>query len=324
MNGKGVLGGAIGAAILASATPAMASPEPAVAPIKIGFIDTSIKRVPVKDGNLKVQFRDMAPGEPASWIGESGYSHGELVAASAVRSARAVSPDAPIEVFAANIYTPETDRSRFGGGRVGRGLADTTKIRLTLNYSAAEKAIDWMQGEGVKVLVVTATGPDNAGMRRLNEHAQKAGMIVVASTNNDFVRGQVFPAAYPDVISVAGDDKSLPIWQDKMLASYVSVVSDGRAPVKSEKPEIGSSFAAGAVGGLVESYASKEAEPTMAGAKAWLKERSSPMEYAGYPIPRVTYADYTRSMTKDQVVARAAYPSPANLAAMSAALSQSR
>lgn len=326
---SGALATGLAAAALAAgtmATPSMAQASPV---IKIGLIDTSINKIPGKDRNVQIQSRDMTEGTPAEWIGESGYSHGELVAASAVKAARALSPTAPISIYAANIYSPETDLSRFGGGRVGKGLEDRTKIKLILNYKAAEKAIDWMKNEGVKVLVITATGSDSAGMRHLNEHAKEAGMIVVASTSNGYSRGPVFPAAYPNAISVAGDNRSLPISQDRGLAAYVSYVSDAIAPVKGAAPEIGSSFAAGTVGGLVATYAAKDQNPTEAGARTWLDARSTKAEYAGVSLSRVTYADYIRPVAEaviDKVATHAAEPgpNPARIAAMQAGFATGR
>lgn len=276
------------AASLALATPAAAQQA---GEIRIGMIDMAIKSLPVKDGNLKVVSRNMAPGAEGRWVGESDYTHGELVAGSAVRSARALEPNAPIKIFAANVYSPEdANPARFGGGRASRGLEDTQKIRLKINFGAAMKAIDWMKAEGVKVLIMTGTGADTEGMRSLNRHAVEAGMVVVASTNNDRLRSPVYPAAYPNVISVAGDDSSLPVRNDPMLAGYVSYVGDALAP--GTRKEIGSSFAAGSVGGLVGVYAMRSKDVSEQGAREWLNARATVTPYAGLSKPRITYADY--------------------------------
>jgi hypothetical protein len=281
--------GILAAALMATAGPVMAQAQNSNE-IRIGFLDTEIRTLPNKDRNVQIVTKSMGEATPASWVGESGYSHGELVVASAIRSAREADPTARIRIFASNIYTPEQHVARFAGGRAGRGLEDATKIRLVLNYDLARKAIDWMRSQDVRVLVVTATGRDSEGMRGLSRHAAEQGMILVASTNNDQTRGPVYPAAYPTTISVAGDDRSLPIWSDPALAGYVSYVSDGRAPLgRGRDQEIGSSFAAGSIGGLVGAYAATTAEPTEKGARAWLDQRSESRTYSGRTIASVTF-----------------------------------
>lgn len=288
------------AASLALASPAMSQTNIQTGDstqVSIGMLDTTITRLPGRPSNVRVVSKDFTTGEAGKWEGESAYSHGELVAASAIASARTASPKASIVLYTSNIYTPSrSDAVRFGGGRVGRGLEDATRIRLTIDYQAASKAIDWMHANGVKVVVVTATGSDGPGMRSVVERIRVNGMILVASTNNDPVRSRVYPAAYPDVISVASNDRGQPISSSPDLASYVSYVTDGRSPIGRDMPkESGSSFAAGSVAGLTAVYASDNPEASTQDAKGWLNERSPKASYSGTNITTIVINDFAGS-----------------------------
>lgn len=276
------------AALAAPAASAQDVDVPRVEAVRIGMLDTAVRNLPNKVSNVKVISRDFVTGSAAEWTGESDNSHGELVAASAVKAARSLAPRTPIEIYVSNIYTrSDADNARLGGGRVGRGLADPGKIHLRLDYQAASKAVDWMKEQGVTVMILTATGSDSPGMRALADQIRKSGMTLIASTNNDPARGKVFPAAYPGVIAVAGSNKSLPISTSPELASYVSYVTDGRSPIRNSNVEIGSSFAAGVVGGFAAAY--KSARPTEGEAefRRWLDAKSSSVTYAGVSIPTV-------------------------------------
>jgi hypothetical protein len=290
---------AIAAALAAS--PARAA-EDAPAPIRIGMLDTAVRHLPNRERDARIVSKDFTSGTPAEWIGESDNSHGELVAASAVKAARAAAPGIPITIYASNIYTrSDADDARLGGGRVGRGLADPGKIHLRLDYQAAAQAIDRMRDQGVTVMVLTATGADTPSMRALADRIKSSGMTLVASTNNDPVRGRVYPAAYPDVVAVAGSDRSLPIAQSPELAAYVSYVADGKAPIRGAKAEIGSSFAAGAIGGLAAAYRSMNPQATTTETRSWLDSMSVKTSYAGTMVPSVDLASLRQPVARTMI-----------------------
>lgn len=299
------------------ATASHAAPSPAGPEVKIGMLDTMVYRVPIRDKNMSVLSKDMTGGKAARWDSESGSSHGELVAASAVKAARVQNPDARISLFAANIYRP----SDVDVGRDMRGPKsdpDASRVHLTLDYAAADKAITWFKDQGVTVVVMTGTGQDSPRMRALADKVRDSGMVMVASTNNVTVHGKVFPAAYPDVISVAGYDKSLPIWNSPELASYVSYVADARVPLRDGRPEIGSSFAAGALAGVLAAGSSGMPSLNTAAAKQWLDSVAAPMECDGRTLRRVAsdvrFETEMKSLAAAPQIAAASEPSPRGLA----------
>jgi hypothetical protein len=259
-------GMAVGGALAAS-SPAMAQND--VPEIRIGVIDNGVSRNCVKDPNARVVPRVMHNGVQAGWTGDSYYSHGDLVAIDAVEAARAAAPDARITVLAANVYMPSDAK-------------DLQNIRYRISHEAVRKSIDWFKAEGVRVVVFTGTSRDTQGMRDLSEQVKAAGMVLVASTNNAPSSEKVYPAAYPDTISVAGTGTGLQIGKSPMLASYVSFVTSGDAY---QKQESGSSFAAGTIAGYAAAWASTSPHAGRAEIVEWLSSRGTKADYSGTSIP---------------------------------------
>lgn len=258
---------------LATASPAAA--QNGDAEIRIGMIDNGTSRnalKALKDPRMSVESRVMHNGVQAGWTGDSLYSHGDLVAINAATAARAISPNARIKVLAANVYMP-SDRQDF------------QNIRFRMSYEAAHKAVEWFKEEGVKVVVFTGTGRDTQEMRDLAAHVRREGMTLVASTNNAPSREKVYPAAYSEVLGVAGTAETLQIDRSPELASYVSYVTDGRAMVGRTQLEVGSSFAAGTVAGYAAAWAASQKDPSQERLKAWLDSRATSMAHSGVAIP---------------------------------------
>jgi hypothetical protein len=287
---------------LAAATPAAAAPAPAPE-VRIGVIDSGASPQIVKDRNARLVSKVFHNGVRAGWDGSTAYSHGDLVCLSALATARAVAPDAHVSIYAANVYMPSDDKREDG------------KIRYRMSYEGVHKALDWMKSEGVSVVVFTGTGQDTQPMRDVVDHVKRNGMVMVASTNNALSQEKVFPAAYPDVISVAGNDPSLPIFRSPVLASYVSYVAEGMAPVRDSGAELGSSFAAGRMAGYAAALAARDPSPTQASVRAALDARSARISYSGRDIPTVTAATVLASApdrSTDRPVVAEASPAPSS------------
>lgn len=273
---------ALAATLAATVTPgavrAQSASQNPVATVKIGVIDSDVSRNALrKIPNANVVSKVFHNGVRAGWTGATYYSHGDLVSISAATAARIAAPKAPITVFAGNVYMPgDTSSDR------------PDRITYRISYEATHKAIDWMKEQGCSVVIFTGTGKDTQAMRDIADHVQKAGMILVASTNNLDTGEKVYPAAYPDVIAVAGDDPKQPIHTDPQLASYVSFIGDGRAPVGDAGNEVGSSFAAGSIGGYAAARASTMQTPTLAAIKASMSEIASTVTYSGHSIPKLS------------------------------------
>lgn len=75
------------------------------------------------------------------------------------------------------------------------------------NALVLAQAIGWMVSSGARVVAVSLGGPDNPLVARAVTAARARGTYIVASVGNDGPAAPpVFPASYPDVVSVTGVD----------------------------------------------------------------------------------------------------------------------
>lgn len=75
------------------------------------------------------------------------------------------------------------------------------------NALAVAKALDWLVGNGVKVVSVSLVGPPNPLLARAVKAAQGKGAVIVAAVGNDGPAAPPsYPASYPGVIAVTAVD----------------------------------------------------------------------------------------------------------------------
>jgi hypothetical protein len=209
--------------------------------VRVGIIDVSAKALTFEDKNTRIWYREFTEEGKlaANWQTESGFDHGKIVASAFVRQLREIDKEAKILIFAANAF--QENESSVGSAIYSRGGA--SKRTLSVNWKGASEALRWFKESGVTTVLTAFVGKDTREMRAFVAEATSLGMTVIAGAGNADV-GKVFPAAYPEVISVAADNKGLAFAKDASIASWVDFTSDGNVPLDKKGPTIdqGSSF----------------------------------------------------------------------------------
>jgi hypothetical protein len=238
-----------------------AAPPSSVPPIKVGIIDVRADELTFPDRNTTIEYREAPPAgkRAASWLTESDTDHGQVLASAFVRQVRRIDRDRPIEIYAANPMF-ETS-SATGSATYSRITGGASKRTIGINYEGARAAIGWFKEKGVKVVLTTLNGRDTPGMQLFVKEATDAGMVVFASAGNSPKVGRTFPAAYPNVISVAADDPGLALRGNPEVASWVDFAMSGSVPRNMNGPtvDVGSSFATAKAAAL-GAYAVAEGE----------------------------------------------------------------
>jgi hypothetical protein len=75
------------------------------------------------------------------------------------------------------------------------------------NALAISRAINWLLGQGIRVVSISLVGPNNPLLGRAVAAARSRGMVFVAAVGNDGPAAPpAYPASYPGVIAVTGVD----------------------------------------------------------------------------------------------------------------------
>lgn len=75
------------------------------------------------------------------------------------------------------------------------------------NALAISRAVDWLLGQGARVISISLVGPSNALLGQAIAAARRRGVIFVAAVGNDGPAAPpAYPASYPGVIAVTGVD----------------------------------------------------------------------------------------------------------------------
>jgi hypothetical protein len=186
---------------------------------------------------------------PASQLTEQGLEHGNLMIYTMARQFRDLDATTRLEVYSADVFVEKSPRrsDHYFGNRLNAAKPEA----LGFYVEGALLALDWLYSQEVKLLVFAGVGRDTPGLRQLVDKAQGMGMLVLTSTHNEQVLVRGYPAAYPGVFAVAGNDPGLAIHKDVELATYVDLVTDGSAYEVFEIETLGSSFAAARAAGMI-------------------------------------------------------------------------
>ncbi len=75
------------------------------------------------------------------------------------------------------------------------------------NALAITRGLDWLTGQGIRVVSISLVGPANPVLARAITAAQRRGVLVIAAVGNDGPAAPpAYPASYPDVIAVTAVD----------------------------------------------------------------------------------------------------------------------
>lgn len=240
-NSRLLVAAALASASIASGhAQAQSTPSPEVT---IGIIDVRADELTFADKATSIEYRPFTAKDKstAEWITEAGVDHGQMMASAFVRQVRQIDENARIRIMAANVFQ---ENSGTGSAKYTQSMGLASKRTLSVNWEGARDALGWFREHGVKVVLTAFNGSDSQAMRSFMKTADEYGMTVFASAGNK-VGGAIYPAAYPQAISVAGDNKDLAFRKDASLSRWVDFVMDGSVPLARRGKSIdeGSSFA---------------------------------------------------------------------------------
>ena len=167
--------------------------------IKIGLIDGGVAAN--RSLSNAIQQKGFARDAPRP------SDHGTAVAALMVghSSPKGVAPDARLMV--ADVYGSDP-----AGG----------------NATAIARALGWLTAQGVSVINISLTGPDNVLLHRAIERAQGKGVLIVAASGND---GPAAPPSYPAaqraVIAVTAVDGKLRALPEAQRGKHIVFAAPG-------------------------------------------------------------------------------------------------
>lgn len=93
------------------------------------------------------------------------------------------------------------------------------------------RAFNWLEGEGVKIINMSLSGPPDTLIEDAVAKLAAKGIILVAAAGNEGPNntGPSYPAAYDDVIAVTAVNKNLQNYRYANRGSYVDVSAPGVA-----------------------------------------------------------------------------------------------
>ncbi len=95
-------------------------------------------------------------------------------------------------------------------------------------FSSIASGIDWALSEGAKVINMSFSGPDSSSlMQEAVNYAWANGAVLVVAAGNDGNEALMYPAAYPNVVSVAATDKNDNKADFSSYGTWVSVAAPG-------------------------------------------------------------------------------------------------
>ncbi|WGM40917.1 S8 family serine peptidase [Caulobacter sp. NIBR1757] len=210
--------------------------------LRIGLIDSGVDVGHPALAVARIEQRSFAPG------GVRPAAHGTAAASLLAGRAGAFRGAAPgATVLAADVY---------GTGPTG-GSAD-----------AVARALGWMEASGAPVVNISLVGPQNALVRAMVRRLSAKGVLLVAAVGNDGPAAPpLYPAAWPEVISVTGVDRRDRVLPEACRGTHV----DFAAP--------GSDMAAARPGGGYSAMRGTSfAAPLVAGRLALLRRGHSPAQ----------------------------------------------
>lgn len=238
----GIIAIASAFAIASGAVPASAQ---TVEPVRIGVLDLHARDVVGPKSGTSVVYKEFV--EKGAKAGRAstpaGPDHGQIVASAMLEQFRRLDRERPVEIYAANAFSMKDKE-------------DGT-VSLKFSFEQGVRALEWMNQNGVRVVVTAFNSKNEAGSRMLMDRAESLGMVVFAGAPNTVGAGKVFPAADPRSVSVLDSSPDMPMDKDPTLRTWVSFGMDGTYVAGSRENrsrEVGSSYAsakAGAYGAYV-------------------------------------------------------------------------
>lgn len=178
--------------------------------LKIGIIDTSVDISHPTFKRKQIEVRHFGPKDKPGpdWHGTGVAA---LLAGDDKSSTPGLIPDASF--YVADIFYAGEDK----------GPASDTLSML--------RAFDWLEGNGVKIINMSLSGPPDALIEDAVAKLAAKGILLVAAAGNEGPNnaGPSYPAAYDDVIAVTAVNKNLQNYRYANRGTYVDVAAPGVA-----------------------------------------------------------------------------------------------
>ena len=196
--------------------------------VRVGLVDTGVNAGHPALAGLHIEQRGFAPG------GVRPAAHGTSTASLLAGRAGAFHGAAPgASLLVADVY---------GTGPTGGSAA------------AVVRGLAWMAQEHVPVVNVSLVGPPNASLEAVVKALSAQGTLIVAAVGNDGPAAPpLYPASYPQVVSVTGVDARGRVLMEAGRAKHVDFAAPGADMAAASGSGFGSvrgtSFAAPIVAG---------------------------------------------------------------------------
>jgi hypothetical protein len=179
------------------------SPAPA---LSVGIVDTAVGASHEALRNADIVQRDFVP-----FADERPTAHGTAVASILVGESAKLRPQLRGgRVYAASVFFTDA-----------QGDDATTAASLTV-------AGEWLAAEGVRVINMSLAGPPNRVLEAAIAALVERGVIVVAAVGNNGPTGApLYPAAYPNVVSVTAVDSAQRVYRYANRGAHVRFAAPG-------------------------------------------------------------------------------------------------
>lgn len=168
--------------------------------LHIGIIDSAVFAAHRDFSDVTIISQDFVAVD-----GERPKTHGTAVASLAVRSARK-----NIAVYSASVFFESP----------GHAPGASTEGLVT--------ALDWLAGQGVDVINMSLSGPENALLQAAINAALQRGNVIVAAVGNNGPNGDpMYPGAYDGVIGVTAVDRDRRVYRNANRGKHVDYAALG-------------------------------------------------------------------------------------------------
>lgn len=179
-------------------------------PVKLGMIDTAVAlnhpALQQQPGRLQIEQKNFLPADIAQ-----AFNHGTAIAG--ILAAR--HQDIPTLLPRLQLYSA----SAFYSSNQYQQSATLEHILTALN---------WLVGQGIKVINMSLTGPDNPVLQAtVAQLAQQSVVLVAAAGNAGPASPALFPAGYPTVLAVTAVDQQLQLYRWANQGQYIDYAAIG-------------------------------------------------------------------------------------------------
>jgi subtilisin family serine protease len=190
----------------APAVPSGAAPRPPAPALSVGIVDTA-----VSEDHEALRSVDIVQRDFVTFGNERPTGHGTAVVSILIGESAKLRPQLRGgRVYAASVFFTDA-----------QGDDASTAASLTV-------AGEWLAAEGVRVINMSLAGPPNRVLEATIAALAQRGVIVVAAVGNNGPTGApLYPAAYPNVVSVTAIDSAQRVYRYANRGPHVRFAAPG-------------------------------------------------------------------------------------------------